>query len=177
MAWGSRSCWRPLCSLIAAIRSALGREGREQVRTGLSCPKWKRFLGSCGNRAAGVPAPAGWSWLRLASMEPRGKDVSEATACVPLTSPCPPPTSRIQKLPHQVPLCHKIFYWEKKNHRLRKRGVGAPATSVCLGAISGHGGLRRAAGSPTRGSACVPGGVWARRPARGEWGVQERSGA
>ena len=125
-----------------------------------------------------LPAgPAGWSWLRLASMEPRGKDVSEATACVPLTSPCTPPTSRIQKLPHQVPLCHKIFYWKKKNHRLRKRGVGAPATSVCLGAVSGRGGLRRAAGSPTRGSACVPGGVRARGPARGEWGVQERSGA
>lgn len=59
VAWGSRSCWRPLCSLIAAIRSALGREGREQVQTGLSCPKWKRFLGSCSNRAFCLPAQPG----------------------------------------------------------------------------------------------------------------------
>lgn len=177
VAWGSRSCWRPLCSLIAAIRSALGREGREQVQTGLSCPKWKRFLGSCSNRAFCLPAQPGGAGYGSHPWNPGARMFQK-----PL---------RVSLLPRRVPLqprgfrnsliksrcVIKYFIGKKKNHRLRKRGVGAPATSVCLGAVSGRGGLRRAAGSPTRGSACVPGGVRARGPARGEWGVQERSGA
>lgn len=78
---------------------------------------------------------------------------------------------RVSLLPRRVPLqprgfrnsliksrcVTKIFYWKKITVLCKRGAQGPQRRRFCLGAISGHGGLRRAAGSPTRGSACVPG--------------------
>lgn len=108
------------------------------------------------------------------------KGVSEATASVPY--PAAPP--RGFRNPRIKPCCViKYFIGKKKTHRLRKRGVGAPATSGTqpqgkASGLSGHG-LRPWWPARPWGPRRAEAGVCLQRPgpraARDGWGaVKER---